>query len=241
MMTHGWRRFPTDNLFRPAPFAPKFFLEHGQFFSGQVNNMVGKGVKEATLTAFAVQGEGTNDKAFTTTTDSAGHFLFEGIDFQDTTVFMIPFYNKRGRIPYDIQFDKSYYRPRLSPTAPYKKQVQQVEQADEAVLQMYKKSSFGVLREYSMEAFTGRPAAASSVILLTSCRHHSLMSVSGPSFSQGSLGAQFSDNARGTVSLSVAEILAHVIGGGIGTSGDGQLNGMSCAVTAVKTLLYIVI
>ena len=154
MMTHGWRRFPTDNLFRPAPFAPKFFLEHGQFFSGQVNNMVGKGVKEATLTAFAVQGEGTNDKAFTTTTDSAGHFLFEGIDFQDTTVFMIPFYNKRGRIPYDIQFDKSYYRPRLSPTAPYKKQVQQVEQADEAVLQMYKKSSFGVLREYSMEAFT---------------------------------------------------------------------------------------
>ena len=154
MMTHGWRRFPTDNLFRPAPFAPKFFLEHGQFFSGQVNNMVGKGVKEATLTAFAVRGEGTNDKAFTTTTDSAGHFLFEGLDFQDTTVFMIPFYNKRGRIPYDIQFDKSYYRPRLSPTAPYKKQVQQVEQADEAVLQMYKKSSFGALREYSMEAFT---------------------------------------------------------------------------------------
>lgn len=154
MMTHGWRRFPTDNLFRPAPFAPKFFLEHGQFFSGQVNNMVGKVVKEATLTAFAVRGEGTNDKAFTTTTDSAGHFLFEGLDFQDTTVFMIPFYNKRGRIPYDIQFDKSYYRPRLSPTAPYKKQVQQVEQADEAVLQMYKKSSFGVLREYSMEAFT---------------------------------------------------------------------------------------
>ena len=154
MMTHGWRRFPTDNLFRPAPFAPKFFLEHGQFFSRQVNNMVGKGVKEATLTAFAVRGEGTNDKAFTTTTDSAGHFLFEGLDFQDTTVFMIPFYNKRGRIPYDIQFDKSYYRPRLSPTAPYKKQVQQVEQADEAVLQMYKKSSFGALREYSMEAFT---------------------------------------------------------------------------------------
>ena len=154
MMTHGWSRFPTDNLFRPAPFAPKFFLEHGQFFSGHVNNMVGKVVKEATLTAFAVRGEGTNDKAFTTTTDSAGHFLFEGLDFQDTTVFMIPFYNKRGRIPYDIQFDKSYYRPRLSPTAPYKKQVQQVEQADEAVLQMYKKSSFGVLREYSMEAFT---------------------------------------------------------------------------------------
>ena len=154
MMTHGWRRFPTDNLFRPTPFAPKFFLEHGQFFSGQVNNMMGKGVKEATLTAFAVRGEGTNDKAFTTTTDSAGHFLFEGLDFQDTTVFMIPFYNKRGRIPYDIQFDKSYYRPRLSPTAPYKKQVQQVEQADEAVLQMYKKSSFGALREYSMEAFT---------------------------------------------------------------------------------------
>ena len=61
--------------------------------------MVGKGVKEATLTAFAVRGEGTNDKAFTTTTDSAGHFLFEGLDFQDTTVFMIPFYNKRGRIP----------------------------------------------------------------------------------------------------------------------------------------------
>ena len=154
MMTHGWRRFPTDNLFRPAPFAPKFFLEHGQFFSGQVNNLVGKGVKEATLTAFAARGVGIDDKAFTTMTDSTGHFLFEGLDFQDTTVFMIPFYNKRGRIPYDIQFDKSYYRPRLSPIAPFKKQVQQVEQADEAVLQMYKKSSFGALREYSMEAFT---------------------------------------------------------------------------------------
>ena len=154
MMTHGWRRFSTDNLFRPAPFSPKFFLEHGQFFSGQVNNLVGKGVKEATLTAFAVRGEGTNDKAFTTITDSTGHFLFEGLDFQDTTVFMIPFYNKKGRIPYDIQFDKSYYRPRLSPIAPFKEENQQLDQADETVLQMYKKSSFGSLREYSMEAYT---------------------------------------------------------------------------------------
>ena len=154
LMTHGWRRFPTDNLFRPAPFSPKFFLEHGQFFSGQVNNLVGKGVKEATLTAFAVRGEGTNDKAFTTITDSTGHFLFEGLDFQDTTVFMIPFYNKKGRIPYDIQFDKSYYRPRLSPIAPFKKENQQLDQADETVLQMYKNESWGSLREYSMEAFT---------------------------------------------------------------------------------------
>lgn len=154
MMTHGWRRFPTDNLFRPVPFSPKFFLEHGQFFSGQVNNMVGKGVKEATLTAFAVRGEGTNDKAFTTITDSTGHFLFEGLDFQDTTVFMIPFYNKKGRIPYDIQFDKSYYRPRLSPIAPFNKENQQLDQADETVLQMYKNESWGSLREYSMEAFT---------------------------------------------------------------------------------------
>lgn len=119
MLTHGWRRFRTDSLFRTAPFRPKFFFEHGQFFSGRVNNMFGKGVGEATLTAFASRGDGLGDRAFTATTDSAGHFLFEGLDFQDTTVFLIPFYNKKGKIPYEIHFEDTYYRPGLTPLAPY--------------------------------------------------------------------------------------------------------------------------
>ena len=81
--------------------------------------MFGKGVGEATLTAFASRGDGLGDRAFTATTDSAGHFLFEGLDFQDTTVFLIPFYNKKGKIPYEIHFEDTYYRPGLTPLAPY--------------------------------------------------------------------------------------------------------------------------
>ena len=52
MLTHGWRRFPSDNLFRPAPFTPKHFFEHGQYLSGRVKSMLGRDARSATVTAY---------------------------------------------------------------------------------------------------------------------------------------------------------------------------------------------
>ena len=55
MMTHGWRRFKTDDLFHPEPFTPKHYIERGQYISGYVSTAGGKVAKQASVTAFCIQ------------------------------------------------------------------------------------------------------------------------------------------------------------------------------------------
>mgnify|MGYP000906604850 CR=1 FL=1 len=98
--------------------------QRGQIPAAEKSRSRGKQEKaaaaeEAPAHSRATRLERLGDRAFTATTDSAGHFLFEGLDFQDTTVFLIPFYNKKGKIPYEIHFEDTYYRPGLTPLAPY--------------------------------------------------------------------------------------------------------------------------
>ena len=116
MLTHGWRRFSTDDLSRPVPFVPKYFFEHGQHFSGRVTNLLGMGLDKASVTALTLQGESVVGHA---TTDSTGRFLVDGIDFQDTTVFFVSAQNKHGRIAADVVFDKPYPRPNLIRKCPF--------------------------------------------------------------------------------------------------------------------------
>ncbi|HJB84932.1 MAG TPA: hypothetical protein IAA13_05435 [Candidatus Alistipes merdigallinarum] len=112
MMTHGWRRFPSDNLFRPAPFSPKHFFERGQYISGQVISTVGLSAKNAQVDAIALTGDNVLGM---TITDSSGYFILDGLDYKGPTLFMITAKTARGKgktIPF-IEFDTLYPRPEV--------------------------------------------------------------------------------------------------------------------------------
>ena len=110
MMTHGWRRFPSDNLFRPAPFTPKHFIERGQYISGRVVSSVGLSAKNAQVDAIALTGENVLGM---TVADSSGYFILDGLDYKGPTLFMVTAKTARGKgkiIPF-IEFDTLYPRP----------------------------------------------------------------------------------------------------------------------------------
>ena len=116
MLTHGWRRFNTENLFHPEPFTPKHYVEHGQYISGQVKTLGNKNAKLADVTAMAMNRKNIIGSAVT---DSAGYFTMEGLDFQDTTYFLVSSKNKRGRVPYNVSVDTLYPRPVFKPLHPF--------------------------------------------------------------------------------------------------------------------------
>ena len=116
MLTHGWRRFNTENLFHPEPFTPKHYVEHGQYISGHVKTLGNKNAKLADVTAMAMNRKNIIGSAVT---DSAGYFTMEGLDFQDTTYFLVSSKNKRGRVPYNVSVDTLYPRPVFKPLHPF--------------------------------------------------------------------------------------------------------------------------
>ena len=110
MLTHGWRRFPTNNLFHPAPFAPKHFIERGQYISGRVVSSIGLSAKNAQVDAIALTGENVLGM---TVADSSGYFILDGLDYKGPTLFMVTAKTARGKgktIPF-IEFDTLYPRP----------------------------------------------------------------------------------------------------------------------------------
>ena len=116
MLTHGWRRFPSDNLFRPAPFTPKHFFEHGQYPSGRVKSMLGRDARSATVTAISLNQEGVSGF---TETDRSGRYLLEGLDYKDTVVFLVSARSKRNRPVQSVEVDKLYPKPAFKKLAPY--------------------------------------------------------------------------------------------------------------------------
>lgn len=166
MMTHGWRRFKTDDLFRPEPFAPKHYFEHGQYISGHVTTAAGKDAKQASVTAFAFN---KDNVVGSTVTDSMGRFLIEGLDFQDSTVFFISSKNKRGgRIPCEVKADKLYPKLKFKPLHPFFTEDSLQSRSDDLqrYLASFPKTNNDGLGEYELEEVTvtakdpNRPAVA---------------------------------------------------------------------------------
>lgn len=67
MMTNGWRRFKTRNLYEPEPFTPRHFIERGQYLSGKVIGIAGKPAPEASVSAVALNRENIATRRWPTT------------------------------------------------------------------------------------------------------------------------------------------------------------------------------
>jgi TonB-dependent SusC/RagA subfamily outer membrane receptor len=85
MLTQGWRRFRTADAVMGQFAKPAYYLEAGQALSGKVVNILGKPVKKCDVIALS----GYKNIVRTTQTDSLGCYLIDGIEFPDSTSFVL--------------------------------------------------------------------------------------------------------------------------------------------------------
>lgn len=103
MLTHGWSRFPIENLKKIQEIKPEYFIEKGQFVSGKIVNFLGRAAKEAKITAI----EPKNEILSELTTNDKGEFLLDGIDYKDSTTFVIQARTKKkGLALVEINLDE---------------------------------------------------------------------------------------------------------------------------------------
>ena len=110
MLTQGWQRFDVGQLINNKLEDPKYFLEVGQTISGTYESTLFGKRNEVPITALAV------DPLISVATqaDEAGNFLFNELDFPDSTVFTIQSqkYTKIRQEPAGfIEIDKDSFPP----------------------------------------------------------------------------------------------------------------------------------
>ena len=92
MMTHGWRKY-MDFDFNKMPVEPdQYYVENGQYISGVVKNGIGSLVKNSDIVIFA-----TKNRMFRIAeTNDKGEFLVDGLEYPDSTEFVIQANRNKG-------------------------------------------------------------------------------------------------------------------------------------------------
>lgn len=85
LLTQGWKRFDVNELLQRGVPRAKYYLELGQTISGKYEKMLLQREKKTEITALAVDPFITAS----TFTDENSNFIFDGLDFPDSTVFTI--------------------------------------------------------------------------------------------------------------------------------------------------------
>ena len=105
MLTQGWRRFVTADVVKGKFARPAFYLEAGQALSGKVTNILGKPSKKCDIVMIS----GYKNISRTTQTDSLGKYLIEGIEFPDSTSFILKAKKKNSIVDVEIIPDSDTY------------------------------------------------------------------------------------------------------------------------------------
>lgn len=85
MMTQGWTRFSTAEVVKSVYKEPKFYLEEGQALSGKVLNLFNSPSKKCDVIVISPY----KKLVKTATTDSVGRYVIDGIEFPDSTNFIL--------------------------------------------------------------------------------------------------------------------------------------------------------
>ena len=101
MLTHGWSRFDITP-FAEQSLMPDYFVEKGQYISGRILNFFGKEAKDAAIVAV----DPANNLVRTLESDEKGCFLLDGIDYCDSTTFVVQARSKKGLAVVDIKMDE---------------------------------------------------------------------------------------------------------------------------------------
>ncbi len=85
MLTQGWQRFDLNKIIQQKSIKLTHYLELGQSLVGKFTRGLIRSSKDTEITALAVE----PPLFATTTTDEQGKFIFNQLDFKDSTVFTI--------------------------------------------------------------------------------------------------------------------------------------------------------
>ena len=93
LMTQGWKRFNTADIVKGIYNQPKYYLEAGQALSGKITNLFNAPSKKCDVIMISPY----KNTVRTAKTDSLGRYLIEGIEFPDSTSFVLKA-KKKGSI-----------------------------------------------------------------------------------------------------------------------------------------------
>ncbi|MCX6307414.1 MAG: TonB-dependent receptor plug domain-containing protein, partial [Bacteroidia bacterium] len=85
MLTQGWRRFNTADIVKGIFKQSNYYLEQGQALSGKVSNFFNAPSKKCDIIMIS----SFNNSFRLVKTDSLGRYLIDGIDFPDSTMFVL--------------------------------------------------------------------------------------------------------------------------------------------------------
>jgi hypothetical protein len=107
MMTQGWRRFNTADVVKGVYKKPAYKLEVGQTLSGKVVNAFNNPSKKCDIIMFSPY----RNMVVTAVTDSLGRYLINGIEYPDSTRFVLKAKKSKGIsdvviVPYKDEFPK---------------------------------------------------------------------------------------------------------------------------------------
>lgn len=106
MMTQGWRRFTWPNVLKETIPAPKYVVEDGLFFSGQVSRPNNKPAENVMMT-FLLMKKDSSRSMMMGQADEKGRFMTTDMDFYDSTgVFIQALAQKGGNRNYTITLDQ---------------------------------------------------------------------------------------------------------------------------------------
>ena len=106
MMTNGWRRYDIPAAMAGRYQEMKYPLKSGMEITGSIRSLIlGKSVAKAEVTIFSWGSDYFN----TTLTDNNGRFVFGGIEFRDSTEFVVQALNKTGKPTVDLVLDREFF------------------------------------------------------------------------------------------------------------------------------------
>lgn len=85
MMTQGWRRFNLADVLKGKYSRPTYYMEVGQAISGKVTNLFNKPSKNCNVIMLSPY----NGLIKFAQTDTLGRYLIEGMEFPDSTTFLL--------------------------------------------------------------------------------------------------------------------------------------------------------
>jgi hypothetical protein len=108
MLTHGWRRYAIPDVVKGNPKSPQIPFQMSQEISGKAKTLtLSRPVTNAEISILSRDGD-----IGLTSTDEKGSFIFQDIEYPDSTSFFIQALGSRGSSRIDLVLDKESY-PKL--------------------------------------------------------------------------------------------------------------------------------
>ena len=105
MLTQGWRRFKTSDIVKGSFPSQLYYLEIGQALSGKVASVTGKPIKNSDVIMLSSYQNQTR----IVQTDTLGHYLFNGMEFPDSTSIILKAIRKKTILDVEIIPDEDNF------------------------------------------------------------------------------------------------------------------------------------